>query len=487
MAKHKFFELYSSTDHFDELFSNGQDARIKNTLIDRLDKASLTSLKRRNSAAERELFNLGITFTVYSEGEEIDRVLPFDILPRPITPSDWLKIDKGCRQRVDALNLFLADIYGPQHIIKDGVVPADIVLGNANYCKEMEGVKQPHGVYANIAGVDLLRDEKGDFLVLEDNCRCPSGVSYVIENRHLMMRAFPDLMDGLKIRPVSDYGVRLREKLMQTAPKNCINGGPLADDGPRAVLLTPGVYNSAYFEHIFLAREMGVALVEGRDLFVEDDKVFMKTVSGPEPVHIIYRRIDDDFLDPQVFRKDTALGVAGLVRAMKAGNVTIANAIGAGVADDKALYAYTPQIIEYYLKQKPILSIVKTYACRNPEDKAYVLENLAELVVKPVGESGGYGIVVGPKATKKELAEIKTLIERNPKNYVAQPMIGLSVSPTLTDEGVAPRHVDLRPFVLSGKSSWVLPGGLTRVALKKGSIVVNSSQGGGSKDTWVLS
>ena len=483
MAKHKFFEHYSTTDHFDELFSNGEDARIKNNLIKRLSKASVTSLKRRNDAAERELFNLGITFTVYSDAGEIDRVLPFDILPRPITPSDWSIIDKGCRQRVDALNLFLADIYGPQKIIKDGVVPADIVLGNANYCKEMEGVIQPQGVYANIAGVDLLRDEKGDFLVLEDNCRSPSGVSYVIENRHLMMRAFPDLMDGLKIRPVSDYGVRLREKLIQTAPL----GAPQDDDGPRAVLLTPGVYNSAYFEHLFLAREMGVALVEGRDLFVDDDKVFMKTVSGPEPVHIIYRRIDDAFLDPQVFRKDTALGVAGLMGAMKAGNVTIANAVGAGVADDKALYAYTPQIIKYYLKQDPILSIVETYTCRNRQDRAYVLDNLAELVIKPVGESGGYGIVVGPKASKKELSEIKTLIERNPKNYVAQPMIGLSVSPTLTDDGVAPRHVDFRPFVLSGKTSWVLPGGLTRVALKKGSIVVNSSQGGGSKDTWVLS
>lgn len=479
MAKKQVFDDYSSGDFFDEVFSRHDDPVIRDKIISRLVALKLKSLKRRNEAAERELYNLGITFTVYSDAGAIDRILPFDLLPRPITGADWETLERGCIQRVTALNAFLADIYHDQKIIKDGVVPGDIVLGNKNFRPEMQGISLPHNAYANISGVDLIRDENGDFFVLEDNCRCPSGVSYVIENRHLMMRAFPDLVEGIAVKPVSDYGVRLREKLIEIAPAHV--------SSPRAVLLTPGVYNSAYFEHVFLSREMGVPLVEGRDLFVDrNDKVFMMTVSGPEPVHVIYRRIDDDFLDPEVFREDSALGVKGLMRALKAGTVAIANAVGAGVADDKALYAYVPRIIDYYLGEDAILSNVKTYICREADDLAYVLDHLDELVIKPVGESGGYGIVVGPKATAKELEEIGKLVKNNPKNYVAQPMINLSVSPTLTPDGIEPRHVDLRPFVLTGKDCWVLPGGLSRVALRKGSIIVNSSQGGGSKDTWVI-
>ena len=479
MSKKQLFSAYDQGENFDEVFSLAHDSSIRTHIIERLRDYRLKTLKRRNKAAERELYNLGITFTVYSDAGAIDRILPFDLLPRPISARDWETLERGCKQRVTALNAFLADIYNDRQILKDGVVPEDIVLGNKNYRPEMEGVRLPHNAYANVSGVDLIRDETGRFLVLEDNCRCPSGVSYVIENRHLMMRAFPDLMSGVDLKPVSEYGVRLREKLIEIAP---------AIDGvPRAVLLTPGVFNSAYFEHVFLSREMGVPLVEGRDLFVDDDKVFMKTVSGPEPVHVIYRRIDDDFLDPEVFRKDSALGVAGLMRALKAGNVAIANAVGAGVADDKALYAYVPKIIKYYLGEDAILSNVKTYICRDPKDCAYVVDHVDELVIKPVGESGGYGIVVGPKASKKERAEIKKRVKENPKNYVAQPMIRLSVCPTLTPDGVEPRHVDLRPFVLTGAQTWVLPGGLSRVALRKGSIIVNSSQGGGSKDTWVIS
>jgi uncharacterized circularly permuted ATP-grasp superfamily protein len=444
----------------------------------RLSAYSLRVLNQRNRAAERELRNLGITFTVYSDAGAIDRILPFDPIPRPISRRDWELIEKGCIQRVRAINAFLADVYGRGRILKDGVVPPELILKNRYYRPEMAGLKLARDVYAHISGIDLIRNEKGQFLVLEDNCRSPSGVSYVIENRHLMMRSFPDLMAGMRIEPVSDYGRRLKGRLLEIAP-------PRARD-PQAVLLTPGVFNSAYFEHVFLAREMGVPLVEGRDLFVEDEKVFMRSVAGVEPVHVIYRRIDDDFLDPEVFRKDSALGVRGLMRAYSAGNVAIANAVGTGVADDKAVYAYMPRIISYYLGEKPILDNVETHICREPAALRYTLANLERLVLKPVGESGGYGIVIGPKATKKELSEASAALKRDPQNYVAQPMISLSVCPTLTRTGIGARHVDLRPFVLTGAESWVLPGGLTRVAMREGSLIVNSSQGGGSKDTWVM-
>lgn len=484
MRKSDAFAGYDPGENFCEIMgapdaAPGKAGAGASLLAERLAPYNIRMLNQRNKAAERELQNLGITFTVYSDAGAIDRILPFDPIPRQIEQADWRRIEKGCKQRVTALNAFLADIYGKQRLFRDNVIPKSLVLGNRNFRKEMIGVKPPHGAYTHISGVDLIRDEKGAFLVLEDNCRSPSGVSYVIENRHLMMRSFPDLMQGVKIEPVSNYGKRLRQTLTETAPSRI--------QGPRIVLLTPGVFNSAYFEHVFLAREMGVPLVEGRDLFVDsDDRVFMKTITGLERVHMIYRRIDDDFLDPEVFRPDSMLGAPGLMRAYMAGKVAIANAVGTGVADDKAVYAYVPRLIKYYLDEDPVLDNVETWICREKDALAYVLDHLEELVVKPVGESGGYGIVVGPKATKAEIAAVRRALKKNPKNYIAQPMINLSVCPTLTRSGLRARHVDLRPFVLTGKESWVLPGGLTRVAMREGSIIVNSSQGGGSKDTWVM-
>ncbi|MBB3065289.1 circularly permuted type 2 ATP-grasp protein [Limibacillus halophilus] len=444
-----------------------------------LDKIGLQSLERRARNAERELYNLGITFTVYSDAEAIDRILPFDVIPRVITAADWAVIDRGVRQRVKALNLFLADIYHDQKILKDGVVPAELVLTNANYQKVMQGLDLPQGTYVHICGIDVVRDEAGAFKVLEDNARCPSGVSYVVENRHLMLRTFPDLMDNIGIRRVSDYGLHLQNALAEVAPANI--------DNPQVVLLSPGFYNSAYFEHVFLAREMGVPLVEGQDLFVDDDDcLYMRTVAGPIRVDVVYRRINDDFLDPKAFRKDSALGVPGLMRAYAKGRVTLANAVGTGVADDKAVYAYMPRIIRYYLDEEAILDNVETHICAEPEALKYTLDHLSELVVKPVGEAGGYGVVVGPQASAAELDALRAQVKADPANYISQPVISLSVSPTLLNGEVVPRHVDLRPFAVTGKDTWVLPGGLTRVALKKGSLVVNSSQGGGSKDTWVL-
>jgi uncharacterized circularly permuted ATP-grasp superfamily protein len=464
-----YCELLGSPDHRN---------RYLTTLWHRLQQMEVEQLRTRSADAEKELFTLGITFTVYSDRTAIDRILPFDVIPRVITGADWRKLDRGIKQRVKALNLFLGDVYNEQRILKDGIVPGELVLGNSNYRPEMKGYRPPHGTYIHISGTDIIRDPRGEFLVLEDNGRTPSGVSYVVENRHLMQRAFPDLMQGFAIESVSEYGTRLGRKLIEVAP-------PGIDD-PQVVLLSPGVFNSAYFEHVFLSREIGIPLVEGRDLCVTDDRVFMKTVSGPKPVHVIYRRLNDDFLDPEVFNPDSVLGVRGLMRAVHAGNVVLANAVGTGVADDKAVYAYLPRIIKYYLDEDPILPNVQTHICREPAALAYTLDHLDKLVVKPVGESGGYGICVGPKATKAELDICRDQLKANPSNYISQPMIELSVCPTLTDEGVCPRHVDLRPFAVTGEDTWLLPGGLTRVALRKGSIVVNSSQGGGTKDTWVL-
>ncbi len=470
---------YDADAFFCELLGNSQNPNRKLAkLWHRLQQMELSDLSARAKDAERELFLLGITFTVYNDRNAIDRILPFDVIPRVITSQDWGRLDAGIKQRVKALNLFIWDIYHDQKILKDGVVPRDLVLGNTNFRPEMVAYDPPGGTYVHISGTDIIRDENGQFFVLEDNSRTPSGVSYVVENRHLMQRAFPDLMEGFGIEPLSDYGVRLATKLCEVAP-------PILGE-PQIVLLSPGVFNSAYFEHIFLAREMGVPLVEGSDLFVDDDRLFMKTVAGPTPVHVIYRRVNDDFLDPEAFNKDSLLGVAGLMRAVRKGNVTLANAVGTGIADDKAVYAYVPRIIRYYLNEDPLLPNVETFICREPSSLAYTLENLDELVVKPVGESGGYGICVGPKSTKAERDECRERLKKNPDNYIAQPMIALSVCPTLVDEAVEPRHVDLRPFAVTGQDTWVLPGGLTRVALPKGSIVVNSSQGGGTKDTWVL-
>ncbi len=443
-----------------------------------LDRYTLADLRRRGLAAERELFNLGVTFTVYTSRDQIDRILPFDVIPRVLTAREWRKIERGVVQRVTALNRFLEDIYHDQQILKDGIIPAPLVLQNANYRPQMRGLKVPFGSYINICGIDIVRGGDGDFYVLEDNARTPSGVSYVVENRHLTQRAFPDLMRGIGVRSVSDYGQRLIGHLTEL--------GSEVNANPNVVLLSPGVFNSAYFEHVFLAREMGVPLVEGRDLVVRDDHVFIKTTGGLQAVHVIYRRLDDDFLDPEAFKPESMLGVPGLMRAYRAENVVLANAVGTGVADDKAVYAYLPKIIQYYLGEKPVLKNVETHVCREKEGLEYTLDNLQDLVVKPVGESGGYGILIGPKASKKAIAEFRGKLRDSPDTYISQPVVQLSVCPTVTRSGIEPRHVDLRPFAITGRSTWVLPGGLTRVALRKGSLVVNSSQGGGSKDTWVL-
>ena len=448
----------------------------------RLKRMPVTEFARRAKLAEQALYNLGITFTVYSDSQAIDRILPFDAIPRVLPAEEWDRIERGVKQRVTAINLLLADLYNGQHILKDKVVPADLILGNANWRPQMQGVKIPHNAYVNICGTDIIRDEKGHFCVLEDNARTPSGVSYVIENRHMMLRSFPDLVDEIGLRSVEDYGMHLVGAMRDIAPTTSTAGR----QDPQIVLLSPGTYNSAYFEHVFLAREMGVPLVEGRDLVVEDDRVWMRTTAGLARVDVIYRRINDDFLDPEAFRPDSMLGVKGLMRAYFAGNVALANAIGTGVADDKAVYAYMPRIIRYYLDEEAILDNVETNICREAPALRYTLDHLAELVVKPVGEAGGYGITIGPRASRAELDECRAKLVADPANYISQPCIALSVSPTLIDGAVEPRHVDLRPFAITGKDTWVLPGGLTRVALRRGSLVVNSSQGGGSKDTWVL-
>jgi uncharacterized circularly permuted ATP-grasp superfamily protein len=451
---------------------------VYETIERQLSTITEKELRNRAIAAENDMFDLGVTFTVYSEKSAIDRVFPFDLIPRVLSADEWATIEAGIKQRVAAINLFLADIYGPQHALKDGVIPTSLVLGNSNFRPEMLGVKVNNGVYVTICGIDIVRDQAGQFRVLEDNARTPSGVSYVIENRRMMLRAWPELFDGLGVQSVDSYGPRLRQALSDTSPAT---GGD-----PHIVLLTPGTYNSAYFEHVFLAREMGVPLVEGRDLTVIDSRVYLKTIAGLRRVDTIYRRIDDDFLDPEVFRKDSALGVAGIMDAYVKGNVQLANGVGTGVSDDKAVYAYMPRLIKYYLDQEPILANVDTHICGEPEGLAYTLANLENLVVKPVGGSGGYGVMIGPRASKAEIAETRANIIDDPGNFISQPVVGLSVCPTVCDDGIEPRHVDLRPFAVTGKDTWVLPGGLTRVALRKNSLVVNSSQGGGSKDTWVL-
>jgi len=469
---------YDAGEYYCELFGR-PDAPATHTepLRQRLGRIPVEELRRRARNAENELFNLGVTFTVYSEKDAIDRILPFDVIPRVLSAAEWKQIESGVIQRVAALNLFLHDVYHEQHVLKDGVVPKHLVLGNANYRPEMVGFDVPCGTYVHICGTDIVRDHAGRFMVLEDNGRTPSGVSYVVENRRIMQRAFPDVIDVF-LRPVEDYGLRLGHAMAEIAPAGI--------DSPQIVLLSPGIYNSAYFEHVFLAREMGVPLVEGGDLVIENDRVFMKTTAGLAPVHVIYRRINDDFIDPEVFRPDSLLGVPGLMRAYRKGNVSLANAVGTGVCDDKAVYAYLPRLIRYYLQQDAILPNVETHICGEPDGLAYTIDHLDELVVKPVGESGGYGIVVGPRASAAERSEMRTRLRADPANYISQPMVRLSVCPTLMDDGVRPRHVDLRPFAVTGRSTWVLPGGLSRVALRQGSLIVNSSQGGGSKDTWVL-
>ena len=436
-------------------------------------------IERKRAEADLAFHRVGITFAVYGEEAGKERLIPFDIIPRVIPSAEWKALQSGLRQRVKALNMFLWDVYHDQEILKAGIIPAEQVLNNAQYRPIMQGVDVPGQIYAHITGVDIVRAGEGEFYVLEDNLRVPSGVSYMLEDRKMMMRLFPELFAKHKVAPVQHYPDMLLEKLRAVSPKGVSN--------PTVVVLTPGAYNSAYFEHTFLAQQMGVELVEGRDLFVKDDVVYMRTTQGPQRVDVIYRRIDDDFLDPMVFRADSALGVPGLMQAYRAGNVTLANAVGTGVADDKSIYPYVPDMIRFYLGEEPKLNNVPTYMCRKPEDLKYVLDHLPELVVKEVHGAGGYGMLVGPASTKEQIEHFRQLLIAKPDGYIAQPTLALSNCPTFVEEGIAPRHLDLRPFVLSsGDCVNMVPGGLTRVALTKGSLVVNSSQGGGTKDTWVL-
>jgi uncharacterized circularly permuted ATP-grasp superfamily protein len=436
-------------------------------------------IERKRAEGDLAFHRVGITFAVYGEEAGKERLIPFDIIPRIIPSPEWKALQSGLRQRVKALNMFLHDIYHDQEILRAGKIPSEQVLNNAQYRSVMRGVDVPGGIYAHIAGVDVVRAGAGEFYVLEDNLRVPSGVSYMLEDRKMMMRLFPELFARHKVAPVQHYPDLLLEKLRAVSPQGVSN--------PTVVVLTPGAYNSAYFEHTFLAQQMGVELVEGRDLFVKDEVVYMRTTQGPQRVDVIYRRIDDDFLDPLAFRPDSALGVPGLLKAYQAGNVTLANAIGTGVADDKSIYPYVPDMIRFYLGEEPKLNNVPTHMCRKPDELKYVLDHLSELVVKEVHGAGGYGMLVGPAATKAEIERFRQLLLAKPDGYIAQPTLALSNCPTFVDEGIAPRHLDLRPFVLSsGECVNMVPGGLTRVALTKGSLVVNSSQGGGTKDTWVL-
>ncbi|WP_022980258.1 circularly permuted type 2 ATP-grasp protein [Ideonella sp. B508-1] len=471
---------------FDEMHANSATVREHYQTYDRwLAQQPRDVMKARREEAEMIFRRVGITFAVYGDkdsGEGTERLIPFDLIPRVIPAGEWREMEKGLRQRVTALNRFIHDVYHGQEILKAGLIPAEQITRNAQFRPEMMGVEVPRDLYSHIAGIDIVRaanpDGSGSYYVLEDNLRVPSGVSYMLENRKMMMRLFPDLFSDHRVAPVAHYPDLLLETLRSVAP-----GGV---NDPTVVVLTPGMYNSAYFEHAFLAQQMGVELVEGQDLYVKDGFVFMRTTQGPKRVDVIYRRLDDDFLDPKVFRKDSTLGCAGLVEAYKAGNVTLSNAIGTGIADDKSIYPYVPKMIEFYLGEKPILNNVPTYLCRVEDDLKYVLDHLGELVVKEVHGAGGYGMLVGPAATKAEIEDFRAHLVTNPSNYIAQPTLSLSTCPTFVESGIAPRHIDLRPFVLSGAEVQMVPGGLTRVALKEGSLVVNSSQGGGTKDTWVL-
>ncbi|NND69177.1 MAG: circularly permuted type 2 ATP-grasp protein [Halioglobus sp.] len=471
---------YDSGGFYDELLSSPGNARKPaRRLISYLRSLSLQELHERQQAAEIAIKTQGITFTVYSDGQNIDREWPFDIIPRVIAEKQWRKTEQGLRQRLAALNCFIDDVYNDQKIFKDKVVPREILDKSQNFRPQCVGMKPVFGVWAHICGTDLIRDKDGQFYVLEDNLRVPSGVSYMLENRAITKRVFPELFDNQQIEPVSDYPTQLFDTLAAISPR------PL--DYPEVVVLTPGIYNSAYFEHSYLAQRMGAELVEGGDLVVErDDCVYMRTVDGLARVDVIYRRIDDLFIDPEAFNPDSMLGVPGLMRAWLKGNVALANAPGAGVADDKVVYTFVPKMIKYYLGEEPIIPNVPSYLCMDEQDRKYVLENLDKLVVKPANESGGYGMLMGPQASKKQRSEFAQLIKKDPRNYMAQPLISLSTSPILTEQNAEPRHLDLRPFVLQARDGYVTPGGLTRVALVKGSYVVNSSQGGGSKDTWIV-
>lgn len=473
------FDDYDPGEFHDELFiAKGQPRPEAVPLIDRIHSLAPNVLLQRQQAAQVALFKLGVTFNVYGDDQGTERILPFDIIPRIVSAQEWESLEKGLKQRIYALNLFLADIYHEQKILKDGVIPPELVYSATGFLKPCIGLQPPGGIWCHITGTDLIRDRDGQWYVLEDNLRCPSGVSYVLENRRVMKSTFPQVFRTMQIRPVEEYPSHLLETLMNLAPSQ------LSD--PTVVVLTPGIYNSAYFEHSLLAQQMGVELVEGRDLVVADGYLQMRTTKGLQRVDVVYRRIDDDFIDPLAFRPDSMLGVPGLMEVYRAGKVAIANALGTGIADDKVIYAYVPQIIRYYLNEDPLIPNVPTYLCWEQQQQEHVLANLNSLVVKSANESGGYGMLIGPQATTEQCQEFAQRIQANPRNYIAQPTLCLSRVPTIVGDHFEGCHVDLRPYILHGQEIYVNPGGLTRVALKKGSLVVNSSQGGGSKDTWVI-
>ena len=473
------FGEYEAGAFYDEMFAADRVARPEaRALVEFINTLPEGELSRRQAAAERALLHMGITFNVYGDGAGTERIFPFDLVPRIVSAREWQRLERGLKQRIRALNLFIHDVYHKQQILRDGVVPRELVMSATSHREACEGLRPPHGIWCHITGTDLVRDKDGQFYVLEDNLRCPSGVSYVLQNRQLVKRTFPQLFEASRIRPVDDYASRLRDMLEYLSPEGV--------ERPRVVLLTPGPYNSAYFEHSFLAQQMGVELVEGRDLVVRDGYVWMRSTHGLQKVDVIYRRMDDDFLDPTVFRADSVLGVPGLFDVYRRGHVALANAPGTGIADDKAVYSYVPQIVKYYLDEDPILPNVPTFVCDRPAECQHVLEHLDELVVKPTAESGGYGMLIGPRSTAKERAAFAEKIKAAPRNYIAQPTLSLSRVPTIVDGAFKGRHVDLRPYILYGKDIFVVPGGLTRVALREGSLVVNSSQGGGTKDTWIL-
>ena len=472
------FSSYATANFYDEmLHPDGTPREGARLLKERIEALPDGELLGRQAAAERLLLQNGITFNVYNDSAATEKIFPFDIIPRIVEAQEWNWIEKGLKQRVYALNLFIDDIYHGQKILKDKVVPQDLILSARSFRKECVGLNPPQGIWCHVTGTDLVRDRDGQIYVLEDNLRCPSGVSYVLENRRIMKRTFPQVFEASRVRPVDEYPSRLLATLRSLFP---------AMESPKVAVLTPGIYNSAYYEHAFLAQQMGVELVEGSDLVSANNRIMMRTTQGFEPVDVLYRRIDDDFLDPEIFRSDSLLGVPGLMEIYKKGRVALANAPGTGIADDKSIYAYVPKIIEYYLHEKMIIPNVPTYVCADPKQLAHVVANLDKLVVKAVNESGGYGMLVGPHATADERAEFARKIQENPRDYIGQPTLALSRVPVIVNGQVAGRHVDLRPYVLHGADIYVLPGGLTRVALKEGSLVVNSSQGGGSKDTWVL-
>lgn len=471
------FQGYNTDDFFDEMFrTSGEVNDGYQYLKKKFESLDTQDLVTRQLAAEKALLAMGITFNVYSEGLGSERIMPLDIIPRIIEAVEWQHLESGLKQRTKALNMFVHDVYNEQHILNDGVVPRDLLLSSKCFLPPCKGLIPPRGIWCHITGTDLIRDKDGQMMVLEDNLRCPSGVSYMLENRELSKQSFPDILSRTGVRPVSDYSARLLEQLQYLSDRS----------SPKVVVLTPGIYNSAYFEHSYLAQQMGVELVDARDLVVMDGYVKMRTTKGFEIVDVIYRRLDDTFIDPAIFNPDSMLGIRGLFEVYKNGKVALANAPGTGVADDKVIYAYVPRIIKYYLQEEPIIPNVPTYICREKADQAYVLENISELVVKEANEAGGYGMMIGPKATAEEHADFSRRILSNPRNYIAQPTISLSRVPCMINGKPEGRHIDLRPYILYGKEINVIPGGLTRVALRKGSLVVNSSQGGGGKDTWVL-